>query len=131
METSAGAVSITADAFNNLSDAGSSIVTLIGFKMAEKPADPEHPFGHGRMEYLGALAVGVMILFMGVETFSSGVESIFHPKEIAFGWVPFWLLVASVVMKGGLFLFYRAVGTLIDFPSLLAAAKDSLSLIHY
>jgi len=125
--TLTGSVAVTADAINNLSDAAGSVVSLVSMRLAQKPVDKEHPFGHGRMEYLGALAVGVMILFMGVETFSSGVESIFHPKEIAFGWVPFWLLVASVVMKGGLFLFYRAVGTLIDFPSLLAAAKDSLS----
>ena len=122
-----GSVAVTADAINNLSDAAGSVVSLVSMRLAQKPVDKEHPFGHGRMEYLGALAVGMMILVMGVETFSSGVESIIHPAEVAFGWLPFWLLMVSILMKGGLFLFYRAVGTLIDFPSLIAAAKDSLS----
>ena len=122
-----GSVAVTADAINNLSDAAGSVVSLVSMRLAQKPVDKEHPFGHGRMEYLGALAVGVMILVMGVETLLSGVRSILSPAEVAFGWVPFWLLVVSILMKGGLFLFYRAVGRLIDFPSLLAAAKDSLS----
>ena len=122
-----GSVAVTADAINNFSDAAGSVVSLVSMRLAQKPVDKEHPFGHGRMEYLGALAVGVMILVMGVETLISGVESIIEPTPVAFGWVPFWLLVASVLMKGGLFLFYRAVGRLIDFPSLIAAAKDSLS----
>ncbi len=122
-----GSVAVTADAVNNLSDAAGSVVSLVSMRLAQKPVDREHPFGHGRMEYLGALAVGVLILVMGVETFISGVESIIAPSAVAFGWLPFWLLVASIVLKGGLFLFYRAVGQLIDFPSLIAAAKDSLS----
>ena len=125
--TLTGSVAVTADAINNLSDAAGSVVSLVSMRLAQKPVDKEHPFGHGRMEYLGALAVGVMILVMGVETFSSGVKSILHPAEIAFGWVPFWILIASVLLKGFLFLFYRAVGKLIDFPSLIAASKDSLS----
>lgn len=125
--TLTGSVAVTADAVNNLSDAAGSVVSLVSMRLAQKPVDKEHPFGHGRMEYLGALAVGVMICVMGVETFTSGVESILHPSDVAFGWVPFWLLVVSILMKGGLFLFYRSVGTLIDFPSLIAAAKDSLS----
>ena len=125
--TLTGSVAVTADAINNLSDAAGSAVSLVTMRLAQKPVDKEHPFGHGRMEYLGALAVGVMILVMGVETFTSGVESIINPTEVAFGWLPFWLLVVSIALKGGLFLFYRAVGTLIDFPSLIAAAKDSLS----
>ena len=122
-----GSVAVTADAINNLSDAAGSVVSLVSMRLAQKPVDKEHPFGHGRMEYLGALAVGVLILVMGVETFSSGVKSILHPSAVAFGWVPFWLLVASILLKGFLFLFYRGVGKLIDFPSLLAASKDSLS----
>lgn len=125
--TLTGSVAVTADAINNLSDAAGSVVSLVSMRLAQKPVDKEHPFGHGRMEYLGALAVGVMILVMGVETFSSGVESILQPSPVAFGWMPFWLLVISILMKGGLFLFYHGVGTLIDFPSLIAAAKDSLS----
>ncbi len=122
-----GSVALTADAINNLSDAAGSVVSLVSMRLAQKPVDKEHPFGHGRMEYLGALAVGVLILVMGVETLFSGVRSIIAPTPVAFGWLPFWLLAASILMKGGLFLFYRAVGQLIDFPSLLAAAKDSLS----
>ena len=122
-----GSVAVTADAVNNLSDAAGSVVSLVSMRLAQKPVDKEHPFGHGRMEYLGALAVGVMILVMGVETLISGVRSILHSSPVDFGWVPFWLLVVSVLLKGGLFLFYRSVGKLIDFPSLLAAAKDSLS----
>ena len=122
-----GSVAVTADAINNFSDAAGSVVSLVSMRLAQKPVDKEHPFGHGRMEYLGALAVGVMILVMGVETFSSGVESILHPADVAFGWLPFWLLVVSILMKGFLFLFYHSVGKLIDFPSLIAAAQDSLS----
>ncbi len=122
-----GSVAVTADAINNLSDAAGSVVSLVSMRLAQKPVDREHPFGHGRMEYLGALAVGVMILVMGIETLGSGVRSILNPPELSFGWLPFWLLVVSIVMKGGLFLFYQSVGKLIDFPSLLAAAKDSLS----
>lgn len=122
-----GSVAVTADAINNLSDAAGSVVSLVSMRLAQKPVDREHPFGHGRLEYLGALAVGVMILFMGVEILTSGVKSIISPSEIAFGWVPFWLMILSILMKGGLFVFYRAVGRLIDFPSLIAAAKDSLS----
>lgn len=122
-----GSVAVTADAINNLSDAAGSIVSLVSMRLAQKPVDREHPFGHGRMEYLGALAVGVMILVMGVETLIGGVRSILSPSPVDFGWLPFWLLVLSILMKGGLFLFYRAVGRLIDFPSLIAAAKDSLS----
>lgn len=125
--TMTGSVAITADAVNNFSDAAGSIVSLVSMRLAQKPIDREHPFGHGRMEYLGALAVGLLILMMGVETFRDGVDSILHPGTVAFGWLPFWLLVASVSIKGGLFLFYRGVGQLIDFPSLIAAAKDSLS----
>ncbi|MDD6050624.1 MAG: cation diffusion facilitator family transporter [Clostridiales bacterium] len=122
-----GSVAVTADAINNLSDAAGSVVSLVSMRLAQKPVDQEHPFGHGRLEYLGALAVGVMILFMGVETFANGVRSILSPKEIAFGWVPLGLMILSILIKGGLFVFYRAVGRLIDFPSLIAAAKDSLS----
>lgn len=125
--TVTGSVAVTADAVNNLSDAAGSVFSLVSMRLAQKPVDREHPFGHGRMEYLGALAVGLLILMMGVETFKSGVKSILAPSAIAFGWLPCALLLLSILAKGGLFFFYRAVGRLIDFPSLLAAAKDSLS----
>ncbi|MBQ8555104.1 MAG: cation transporter [Clostridia bacterium] len=125
--TLTGSVAVAADAVNNLSDAAGSVVALISVRMAQKPNDREHPFGHGRMEYLGALAVGVLILVMGIETLISGVRSIITPTSVAFGWLPFWLLVISVLCKGALYLFYRDLGRLIDAASLQAAAKDSLS----
>ena len=122
-----GSVAVTADAANNLSDAGGSVISLISIRLAQKPVDREHPFGHGRMEYLGARAVGVLILLRGVELLSSGVESILHPVKPAFGWVPFALLVASILLKGWLYRFYNHIGKKIDASALLAAAKDSLS----
>lgn len=125
--TLTGSVAVTADAVNNLSDAAGSVVSLVSMRLAQKPVDKEHPFGHGRMEYLGALAVGLLILMMGVETFRSGAESILAPSAVAFGWLSGGLLLLSILAKCALFFFYRAVGRLIDFPSLLAAAKDSLS----
>ncbi|MBR4080799.1 MAG: cation transporter [Clostridia bacterium] len=122
-----GSVAVTADAANNLSDAGGSIVSLISMRLASKPVDPEHPYGHGRMEYIGALGVGVLILLMAVELFKGGVASILHPEALAFGWVPFVILVVSMGMKFWLYTFYKRVGGKIDSSALLAAAKDSLS----
>ena len=125
--TFTGSVAVTADAANNLSDAGGSIISLISIRLAQKPVDREHPFGHGRMEYLGALGVGVLILLMGVELLLSGVDSILHPVRPAFGWVPLILLIFSILMKVWLYFFYTHVGKKIDASTLLAAAKDSLS----
>ena len=125
--TFTGSVAVTADAANNLSDAGGSIISLISIRLAQKPVDREHPFGHGRMEYLGALGVGVLILLMGVELLLSGVDSILHPVRPAFGWVPLILLIFSILMKVWLYFFYTHVGKKIDASALLAAAKDSLS----
>lgn len=121
-----GSVAVTADAVNNLSDAGGSVISLATIRLAQKPVDREHPFGHGRMEYLGALGVGVLILLMGAELLISGVESILHPVKPVFAWLPFALLVMGILLKGWLYLFYTRVGRLIDSASLLAAAKDSL-----
>lgn len=125
--TFTGSVAVTADAANNLSDAGGSIISLISIRLAQKPVDREHPFGHGRMEYLGALGVGVLILLMGVELLLSGVDSILHPVRPAFGWVPLLLMIFSILMKVWLYFFYTHVGKKIDASALLAAAKDSLS----
>lgn len=122
-----GSVAVTSDAVNNLSDAAGSMVSLVTMRLAQKPIDKEHPFGHGRAEYIGALAVGMLILFMGVEILRSSVRSILQPEPLTLSLVPFALLVLSVLAKGGLYLFYTGVGRLIDFSSLLAAAKDSLS----
>ena len=122
-----GSVAVVSDAVNNLSDAAGSAVSLVTMRMASKPIDKEHPFGHGRAEYLGALAVGVMIIVMGVEMLKAGVGSILDPQPLSLNVVTFVLLVLSVLVKGGLYLFYNGVGKLIDFASLIAAAKDSLS----
>lgn len=122
-----GSLAVTADAVNNLSDAASSMVSLVSMRLAQKPVDQEHPFGHGRVEYLGALAVGVLILVMGVELLISSVRSIITPTEVAVNILTGAILILSVLVKGGLFLFFRALGHLIDFPSLVAAGKDSLS----
>ena len=125
--TLTGSVAVTADAANNLSDAGGSIVSLISVRMAQKPVDREHPFGHGRMEYIGALGVGVLILLMGVELLKSSVDSILHPAPLAFGWLPFGILLGSILLKLWLYFFYNKLGRTIDAATLLAAAKDSLS----
>lgn len=122
-----GSVAVTADAANNLSDAGGSIVSLVSVRMAQKPVDREHPYGHGRMEYIGALGVGVLILLMGVELLKSGVESILEPQPLSFGWVPFGILLVSIAAKGWLYAFYTRLGKAIDSATLLAAAKDSVS----
>ncbi len=122
-----GSVAVTADAANNLSDAGGSIVSLVSVRIAQKPVDKEHPFGHGRMEYIGALGVGVLILLMGIELLRDAVSSILHPEPLAFGWVPFGVLIASILLKGWLFQFYNDAGGRIDSATLKAAAKDSLS----
>lgn len=122
-----GSVAVVADAVNNLSDAAGSVVSMFSMRMAQKPVDREHPFGHGRAEYLGALAVGALILVMGVEMMKTGIESIVHPKPLSLTLISFVLLVLSILIKGGLYLFYSGVGKLIDFFSLMAAAKDSLS----
>ena len=122
-----GSVAVTADAANNLSDAAGSIVSLVSVRMAQKPVDREHPFGHGRMEYIGALGVGVLILFMGVELLKSGVESILHPALPALDVLPFAILLVSILLKVWLYFFYTKVGKRIDSATLLAAAKESLS----
>lgn len=121
-----GSVAVTADGVNNLSDAGGSLVALISVRMAQKPQDEDHPFGHGRIEYLGALAVGVLIAFFGVELIKSGVESILAGKPSAFSILSFVLLVLGVIVKAWMSVFYRKLGKMTDNPTLLAAAKDSM-----
>lgn len=123
--TLAGSVSITADAMNNLSDASSSVVTLLGFKLAEKPADEDHPFGHARYEYLSGLAVAAMILFIGFELAKTSVEKIFTPASVEFTWVTAAVLVASMGIKLWLSHYNRRMGKRIGSETLLAAAADS------
>jgi cation diffusion facilitator family transporter len=123
--TLSGSVSITADALNNLSDASGSIVTLVGFRLADKPADEHHPFGHARAEYLSALAVAVMILFIGFELAKSSVEKILHPEPVMLSSLTVIVLAASVGVKLWMCLFNRKLGRKIDSSALLATSADS------
>ncbi|MGL6015710.1 MAG: cation diffusion facilitator family transporter [Selenomonadaceae bacterium] len=122
-----GAISIIADAFNNLSDAGSSIVTLLGFKLAGKPADEEHPFGHGRMEYLAGLFISVAIILVGVELFRSSVGKIWAPESLIIQPVSVGILVASIVIKLWLGFFYKNISRRIKSAAVEAAALDSFN----
>ena len=120
-----GAVSITADAMNNLSDAASSIVTLIGFKLAEKPADEHHPYGHARFEYLSGLAVAGLVVVIGFELAKTSVEKIFNPQAVEFGIPVAAVLVGSILVKLWLAAFNKKLGKHIDSKALLATAADS------
>ena len=120
-----GAVSITADAMNNLSDATSSVVTLIGFRLAEKPADEDHPYGHARYEYLSGLAVAAMILVIGVELAKSSVEKIIHPESVAISVPVVLVLAGSILIKLWLGSFQKNLGKRIHSATLLATATDS------
>ena len=123
--TLSGSVSVTADALNNLSDASGSIVTLIGFRLADKPADAHHPFGHARAEYLSGLAVAAMILFIGFELAKSSVEKILHPEPVALTGLMAAVLLASIGVKLWMFLFNRTLGRQIRSSALMATAADS------
>ena len=120
-----GAVSIMADALNNLTDAASSIVTLIGFKLAEKPADSEHPYGHARYEYLSGLAVAALILIIGFELAKSSVEKVLSPAPVALSLPMVVVLILSILGKLWLCLYYRRTGKKISSTALLASAVDS------
>ena len=120
-----GSVAIAADAWNNLSDAAGSVVTLLGFKLADKPADEHHPYGHARSEYLSALAVSALILAIGLELGKSALEKILRPTPVELSWVTAAVLAASIVLKLGLFLFFRRMGRRLGSGSLEAAAVDS------
>ena len=123
--TLSGSISIAADAVNNLSDASSSVVSLIGFKLGARPADEEHPYGHARFEYLAGLAVAVMVLVIGVELLKSSVEKILNPAPVTFSWVAMAVLAASIAVKLWMALFNRALGKRINSGSLIATAADS------
>ena len=120
-----GSVAIIADAFNNLSDAGSSIVTLVGFRLSSAPPDKEHPFGHGRVEYLSALTVAALIMVAGVELATSAVDKILHPEPAEFSVVATCILVASILVKAWMARFNYAIGKRISSDALSAAATDS------
>lgn len=120
-------IAITADAFNNLSDAGSSIITLIGFKMSGQEPDPDHPFGHGRIEYLAGLIVSGIILLMAVELIKSSVDKILHPEALTFSPVVIGILAASILVKFYMYFYNRSIAKRIDSAAMMATATDSLS----
>ena len=119
-------LAVTADAFNNLSDAASSIISFIGVKMAGKPADAEHPFGHGRIEYIAALIVSFLVIEVGFTFFKSSISKILHPEEIRFDLVPFIILILSILVKLWMAFFNNKLGKRIDSKVMLATAADSL-----
>lgn len=123
--TVSGAISITADALNNLSDASGSIVTLLGFRLAEKPADPDHPYGHARFEYLSGLAVSALIILIGFELFKSSLEKIINPSPISFSIPLVIVLVISILVKLWLSAFNKGLSKMINSATLAATASDS------
>lgn len=120
-------ISITADAINNLADAASCIVTLVSFKMSSRKPDKEHPFGHGRIEYIAALVVGFFVELMGYELIKSSINKIRNPEEIVFSIPAVAVLVISILGKVWLYIFNKKLGKKIQSPAMLAVAKDSLS----
>ena len=122
-----GSIAVTADAFNNLSDAGSSVVTLLGFKLAAQAPDKHHPFGHGRLEYVSGLVVSMAILLMGVELAKGSVEKILHPEPVTFSPLVAGILLCSICVKLYMSFYNRSVGRRIDSAAMSATAADSLS----
>ena len=122
-----GSIAVTADAFNNLSDAGSSVVTLLGFRLAGKKPDSDHPFGHGRMEYISGLVVAGLILLMGAELAKTSVDKIAHPEAVTFSWLAAAILLVSIAVKLYMYMYNKAVGKKIGSAAMAATAADSLS----
>lgn len=122
-----GSIAITADAFNNLSDAGSSVITLVGFRLSGQKPDTEHPFGHGRMEYISGLLVSVAILIMGFELMKSSVEKVLHPEPIESSPVVYGILLASILVKMYMCFYNRKIGRKISSAAMGATATDSLN----
>jgi len=125
--TLSGSIAITADAFNNLSDAGSSVVTLLGFRLAGRKPDPEHPFGHGRMEYISGLVVSALILLMGVELAKSSWTKIRQPEPVEFSMIAVAILLCSILVKVYMFVYNRSIGKKIHSAAMVATGIDSLS----
>ena len=125
--TMTGSIGITADAFNNLSDAGSSVITLVGFRLSDTKADKEHPFGHGRFEYISGLIVSMAILLMGFELGKSSVEKIIHPEAVTFSFLALGVLAVSILTKLYMFFYNRGIGKKIDSAAMRATALDSFS----
>ena len=125
MGTLSNSIAVVSDAFNNLSDGASCIVTLFGYKMAAKPADKDHPFGHGRMEYLTSLVIAAVILMMGVELLRDSASKIFHPEEVTFKVIVLVSLLLSIAVKFWMSHFNTVLGRKINSAVMLATAKDS------
>ena len=125
MGTLFGSISVTADAVNNLSDASSSIITLVGFKLSAKPADKEHPYGHARIEYLAGLAVSVLIIVIGFELARTSLDKILHPTPVAFSWLTVAVRAGSIGVKLWMAMFNRTIGRRIGSATLEATATDS------
>ncbi len=125
--TLAGSVSITADAINNLSDAGSSIISLVSFKLSSMPADEEHPFGHARYECIASMVVACLIMMLGWNLLMDSVDKILHPGEISFSWLSIVILVFSIAIKGWMYLYNHKYGKLVSSSIMEATAADSLS----
>lgn len=120
-------IAVIADAFNNLSDVGASLVTIFGFKLSNKPADKEHPFGHGRIEYISGLIVAFLVILVGIQFIKSSFDRIRNPVPVEFSLVPFLLLIISILFKLWLSKFYKNIGNKINSSALKASSVDSLS----
>ncbi len=120
-----GSISILADGINNLSDASASLITLLGFKIASKKPDKDHPYGHGRSEYLTGLAVSIMIILIGIELFRSSLLKTIHPEAIEFSWLSVTVLACAILIKLWQASFNKSIGKLIDSDALIATAADS------
>ncbi|MGN0626840.1 MAG: cation diffusion facilitator family transporter [Oscillospiraceae bacterium] len=125
--TLSGSVAVTADAFNNLSDAGSSVISLIGFRLASQKPDPHHPFGHGRFEYIASLVISIIIIVMGLELGKSSFEKIVRPEPVEYSALTFVILAVSILVKLYMFLYNRSTGKRIDSSTMRATAMDSIS----
>lgn len=125
--TLTNSVSITADAVNNLSDAGSSIISLVSFKLSSKPADEKHPFGHARYECIASMLVALAILFLGLELIQTSIGKIIHPHEIEFSWISIVILVLSISVKLWMYRYNKVYGDLLKSSIMEATAADSLS----
>ena len=125
--TLCGSIAVVSDAFNNLSDCLSNIVSLFGYRLASKPADKEHPFGHGRMEYIVSLFISGLILIVAWELFTDGIEKVIHPSSVKFEWLTVLILTSGIAVKFWMYLFYKKIAGIISNPGLKASALDSAS----
>lgn len=127
MGTLSNSVAIVSDAFNNLSDCFSCLITLAGYKLASQPADKDHPFGHGRLEYLSSLVIAVIIVFVGLEFLKTSVDKLLNPEPVVFRWIAVFALSASIALKVWMYFFNTKLGKKIGSSTMLATATDSLS----